>query len=382
MTVEKIYTFLHKQIRNYIPGKYLQRRFIESLRRYFFPVLLEESYTSLEKVTAGDKAREVELCGTAVVPPSMIHSVQDNFVQRINLPARTFLPVNAVTLDNGYCFRNFVMDDSRRFISDATTQGLWHNLYRNNATIRASAGYFLNKNVVALTTTYTDNYYHWFADIIGRLLMLPNYEDYFFYSDLKYPYQLETLELLGIPPSHIVPMTDYSLLWCRNCTVLGAAAEAHPQALKKLQGFSRSIHTDPNVPKRLYISRADTRNRRGIANEEELLPVLRSFGFERVLFSGVPVAQQIATLRQADYVIFPQGAAAVNMAFCRPETSFLEIYSPLLPDATGVGISAALGLTHHVIEGTALENAVSAQSLYYVAPELLHNALKKLVAHP
>ncbi|MDR2669422.1 MAG: hypothetical protein LBC14_05665, partial [Desulfovibrio sp.] len=48
-----VYEFLHKTIRNVVPGKPLQRRCIEALRAALFPEVLEDI-----RITAADALRE------------------------------------------------------------------------------------------------------------------------------------------------------------------------------------------------------------------------------------------------------------------------------------------------------------------------------------
>lgn len=381
MDRERLYTLMHKQICNCLPGKSFQRAAIEALRRLLFPVELEDRHISLEALEANGKVQSTALCDAKFVPATRPYSIQEHFPQRLYEPARTYRPLQAYLLENGFCFRSFALDDQRRFIMEATVESLWGNRLRKNKSIRAGRARRIAGKVISLATSHTDNYYHWFADIIGRLLLLPDRNDAFFYSDTRYPYQLETFKILGIPMSRVIPMTDYGLLNCEQLIVLGHVESAHPDVLRKLQTFARNLSAaTKGASRRLYISRDDTRSRRGLLNEQELLPILREFNFERVLFSGEPVLKQIQMVQEAEYIIFPQGAAVMQMAFSRPETRFLELYSPLAPDKTGVRISTALGLEHHVLEGSVTAKAGNSNSPFIIDPQLLRKALDMLTA--
>ena len=65
---------------------------------------------------------------------------------------------------------------------------------------------------------------------------------------------------------------------------------------------------------KLLISREDASNRK-IINEDELMKNLEPAGFQKVTLGSLTIAQQINLFSQAKKVIFPHGAAQVNMIF-------------------------------------------------------------------
>src|SRR5690606_26650629 len=73
--------------------------------------------------------------------------------------------------------------------------------------------------------------------------------------------------------------------------------------------------------------RANSSSRR-VANEEQVLEVLRPLGFEVTTLEGLSVAQQILLFHRAEAVVAPHGAALSNLVFCQPETRVLEFVAP------------------------------------------------------
>lgn len=58
---------------------------------------------------------------------------------------------------NFYCFRSFVLDSRRRFISDATLPALFHKaLQRHNQDIRAKAPARVKGDAIALCCGYVE----------------------------------------------------------------------------------------------------------------------------------------------------------------------------------------------------------------------------------
>jgi len=76
---------------------------------------------------------------------------------------------------------------------------------------------------------------------------------------------------------------------------------------------------------KLYISRP-AGVRRGIANEEELLPILEDAGFTVTAMEGMSVDEQAQLLARADVLISPHGGALTNMVFCRPGIKVVELF--------------------------------------------------------
>jgi len=82
--------------------------------------------------------------------------------------------------------------------------------------------------------------------------------------------------------------------------------------------------TETSRFKRVYISRQDS-DRRSFLNEAELIESLKERDFHIVELSRLPFAQQVALMRNAEFIVAPHGAGLTNLGFCRPGTQLLEL---------------------------------------------------------
>ncbi len=80
-----------------------------------------------------------------------------------------------------------------------------------------------------------------------------------------------------------------------------------------------------NYSKKFFISRKDAILRKTI-NEDELFALLQPYGFERYILEKMPLAEQIALFQQADCIIAAHGTGLMNLIFCKPGTTVIEIY--------------------------------------------------------
>ncbi len=71
---------------------------------------------------------------------------------------------------------------------------------------------------------------------------------------------------------------------------------------------------DPDAPRRIYISRADTNVRR-VQNERALVRALEAHGFVSLTLTVRTMAEQAALFRNAEIVVAPHGAGLVNTLF-------------------------------------------------------------------
>jgi len=79
--------------------------------------------------------------------------------------------------------------------------------------------------------------------------------------------------------------------------------------------------------RRLYLSRRDASFRR-VLNEDELMPLLREYGFEEVIMSSLTVAEQARLFSEAEVVMGPNGSAFANLIFAHPSCLAIEFSAP------------------------------------------------------
>jgi hypothetical protein len=78
-------------------------------------------------------------------------------------------------------------------------------------------------------------------------------------------------------------------------------------------------------PSRIFISR---KGQRSLLNEAEVSQVLDSYGFHRVYFEDLSLAQQWSMARNAEAIVGIHGAALSSLVFNRGQVKLLELFHP------------------------------------------------------
>lgn len=185
-----------------------------------------------------------------------------------------------------------------------------------------------------------NNISHWFVDVLPRLHLLKEsglYDkvDWFLVPSLRYDYQRETLELLGIPKEKIIagdqhphitadhiiastaPRGNYTLVPTWLCEYIQSS----------FMPFAEEAGDEPlEDSPYLYISRSDSSIRK-VLNEEELVERLKPYGFKTVVSSKLSIKQKIKLFANAKVVMGACGAGLINFMFCKPGTKVIEIFN-------------------------------------------------------
>jgi len=129
-------------------------------------------------------------------------------------------------------------------------------------------------------------------------------------------WQDEMLQLLGYDAARRIKVPDDALLECRTlhaASLVSAKYFIAPMAVQHLRReLQRLTAEDPKAPRRIFLSRQDAAARR-LANEAELLPLLRQSGFIVMHPERMRTSEQLAVLRSAEVVIGVEGAALSSL---------------------------------------------------------------------
>ena len=197
--------------------------------------------------------------------------------------------------------------------------------------------------VAALTGLSGHIYFHWLTDVLPRLALLQQsgYDwqaiDHFWLNGAALPFQQETLAALGIPQEKVLSSDRHPHIQAEVLVAPSFAGHLgwmQPWAL----GFLRQVflplgdrvpgsHARTRWPSRIYISRRCARYRR-VINEDAVIDLLRPAGFVPVLLESLSFAEQVALFAQAEAIVAPHGSGLANLAFCRPQTTMIELFAP------------------------------------------------------
>jgi capsular polysaccharide biosynthesis protein len=209
------------------------------------------------------------------------------------------------------------------------------------------------------------NYGHWMHDVLPRIYLLKksgwfNKVDYFLVPSVRYDFQRDSLQLLGIAPEKIIDGEKNPHITAH--TIIAATAPRGndtlvPQwALDFLrQSYLTNISSHLNSPAHIYISRKDSRHR-NVLNEETLMKVLGKYSFVSYQLSGLPFIEKVRLFATADVVITHTGAGLTNLIFCRPGTRILEIFSDKMVLGPFFDIAQRLNLDYQYLIARSVPN--------------------------
>jgi hypothetical protein len=200
------------------------------------------------------------------------------------------------------------------------------------------------------------NYFHWWVDTLPRLAVAEAAGIRHFkviVPEKMEDWQRESLERLGYPSDRWEPFGDEhwqveSLLFP---SLLGYSGMVRPWAaswLRRKIGLPKSTAGK----RRIYLRRAKVGYRR-VANESELMPILKSFKFEMVETEGMTLTNQMKLFSTADCVVSIHGAGLANLLFAPSRTRVVEFMSPhpAYTNTCYYSLCSALGHRYAVVFG-------------------------------
>jgi len=252
-----------------------------------------------------------------------------------------------------------VVEKGNRLLADVSVE--WGRKAEESWTFRRfclpKAEKLAGKTLV-LASTGGDTYFHWMTDVLPRLRLIreAGFEAAAFHHVLvngtDKPFQKETLEMLGLPLSlcRTFPRNETVYL-CEEAVVPslpGISGVVPPETIR----FLRELFVRPGSPdeKRLFLGRGRVGHRE-LIQEREIRRTLERRGFESVECSDLSVRQQAERFASASVVVVAHGAAASNLAFCRPGTRVLELFGPEYVNPCYRDLCVAADLCHAAVIG-------------------------------
>lgn len=231
--------------------------------------------------------------------------------------------------------------------------------------------------VVTLTAGWQGAFYHWVHEVLPRLHLVEKSDKCFarIYVESALPFQRESLELLGIKEEQIINAKDIHAVRTPQLII--------PSIPEIPRDWSCHFLREKILPKisqrpalKLYISRNDASKRR-ILNEEEIMPLLKTYGFEKVVLSEHSFKEQVELFSAANVIVGPHGAGFSHLVFCKKAAAVLEIFSPAYFHPCYWHISDRIGLYYHYLFGEGEHQANSSQDPdILVDPAKLEASLK------
>lgn len=233
-----------------------------------------------------------------------------------------------------------------------------------------------------LDILFSANYAHWLSDELPRLASalpcLPP-STRFIVSDPIQQFKSESLAALGITSDRLVPVKGYYETRCERLWYVTPANDMvwNPKVLDQVKDASLRLYGNGGEPAsdRIFVSRNNVRLKR-LANEDDLLPVIKSHGFSVVRPEQMSFAQQVATFSKARVVLGAHGAGFTNLLFC-PQARLLELQDALFaPRIWYWKWGAMLGHGYYTMAGPVTESKDWLDTNFSIKPDSLEQYLE------
>lgn len=208
-----------------------------------------------------------------------------------------------------------------------------------------------DESVATLAAGWQGAFYHWIYDVLPRLHLLEKSQSTFnrLYVEVSTPFQRESLALLGITPDRIINAKEFDAVYTPKLVIPSIAEIPREWGCRFLRERFLPL-LSPRQLFRLYVSRNDAARRR-ILNEEEMVPILQKYGYQKIELSSLTFKEQMELFASAEKVVGPHGAGFSHLAFCQPGTPFLEIFSPAYVNICYWHLSGRVGLPYFYLFG-------------------------------
>lgn len=176
------------------------------------------------------------------------------------------------------------------------------------------------------------NYAHWWMDVVPALLVPPFHRAFdgatLVLPEIRHEWQRQTLNLLPEVQGRSVFLGATQRIGCTTLRLMPAITQSdltpHPQRRALLNAMRQRAGIVGIPQRKLYVSRRDAAAR-PLVNDAEISALLEAHGFETVMLTGKPVAEQIRLFSSASHVVGAHGAGLVNILFCQPGAALCEL---------------------------------------------------------
>jgi hypothetical protein len=256
-----------------------------------------------------------------------------------------------------------IVDNQRRLLSDVSIE--WGQPPELNWTMRSvlmPPHRFLKGKTLILASTGGESYYHWMIDVLPRIELakksgfkLESF-DHFVVNGIAKPFQRETLQALGVPLEKCCVFEKRKKAYLCEEAVLpslpGRMGSPPPLTVKFLKS---SFSASPGKGAELLFVGRGKGDRRPLVEGEKIWAGLQKLGFVQIDPEKMSVAEQARAFRSARVVVGAHGAALANLAFCRPGTHVIELFSPRYVNPCYRKLAIAGGLLHGAVIGNGMD---------------------------
>ncbi|WP_457125946.1 glycosyltransferase family 61 protein [Mucilaginibacter sp. HD30] len=177
---------------------------------------------------------------------------------------------------------------------------------------------------------WSNSHYHWFCDVIPRLFSMRELvKDYILLlPDSKYIREigLATLAFFDLNPAGIEFIQEGELVRAKQLSIIThtcLTGYTNDKVMREMQGFILAKQKIATVQHKIYVSRDKARYRK-VLNEEAVLEVVKTHGYEIAHFEDLSWVEQISTMASAKSMVSMHGAGLTNALFMNRGSAVLE----------------------------------------------------------
>lgn len=198
------------------------------------------------------------------------------------------------------------------------------------------------EDVVWIAERVYHNHSHWLTAHLPKLCLLKEMGllDRLVLPSRRTPVIEETLRRFDLDPDRVCCVPTDRPLTAESMTLL-VTDRFRPDLLRRGRE-ALAIPADSEPERRIYISREGAERRR-LVNEEEVWPIFRDHGFERVRLETLSFSEQLALMGETTMLAAPHGAGLTNQIFCPEGATVMEIADPGFPNPNFYAIACAMG---------------------------------------
>jgi hypothetical protein len=132
----------------------------------------------------------------------------------------------------------------------------------------------------------------------------------------------------------------------------GDVARPHPSLGAFFASLGSALGAKTSPRRRIYVARRDSANR-VLINEDAVIALLSSRGFEIVELVGMTLADQARLFAGSSHIVAPHGAGLTNLVFCAPGVSVCELHMDKYLNWCFRRLCGLRGLNYGCVVGTA-----------------------------